>query len=812
MAHNKENMMKGLELAGKPIPGMPDNPFVASNEEIEAAKEEMEEQIDIIDQVHDPVLSELESHLANMFEDARQWKEDETDIQEEIIDGYNRRKGKYSKSKQSKIEDAGSSDVFIGMTGLKCRNFESWVHDVYINSNKKRTWTLKPTPIVTIPKEERLKIAVEAMNGIVENVSPENITEEGSYKVASEMRTNYIKREYAIALKKAQAMSRLIDDQMIEGGWIKVFAEAIMDLSSSKACIIKGPIIRKRLVKKGWKKKGKKTVIDVGYEKIVTFERVSPLDLYPGRSNRNVNDGPIMEKTNISKDSLLANREEKGYIKDNIEFVCDQGGNDMLSSNLKFSEEKEDLENREHDYLKIQNHKSPDIEAIEYWCHCPGHMLPDYGITKDINGKKLDPLMNYDINCITVNGLAVYVHLNTDPLQKRPYSVFGFSKDIGSFWYQGIPELLKNEQDIANAAARSMVNNLGIASGPQVVIPDINRIPEGEDISSMYPWKIWQGTNIGGSTGPLVEFFQPDSRSNELISIMNNAIQLGNSNLELPSFGTGPEKVGTAGRTSSGLAMLLSNSNRGLKRILLGIDRYILQPTIERLYNYNMIHHEEDNIKGDMNFISEGVVSLIMKEELSDKRINLLNATQNEFDMKILGLDGRAKILSDAMEALESNYDDIKPTKEKIERLIQEEETLQQQRIQENQIKIQKEQAIIERESQLAQNEIQLEQAKLDLKMKELEIEDRNTNKELDIRRQKQTENLYSDIIRRNAKEEDNDMLSELADLKDKGVEEDANVPTEQGGETVDTQPGEAAELPSADELLGADTAGDTET
>ena len=172
MAHNKENMMKGLELAGKPIPGMPDNPFVASNEEIEAAKEEMEQEIDFIYQVHHPILSELESHLANMFEDARQWKEDETDIQEEIIDGYNRRKGKYSKSKQAKIEDAGSSDVFIGMTGLKCRNFESWVHDVYINSNKKRTWTLKPTPIVTIPKKERLKIAVEAMNGIVENVAP----------------------------------------------------------------------------------------------------------------------------------------------------------------------------------------------------------------------------------------------------------------------------------------------------------------------------------------------------------------------------------------------------------------------------------------------------------------------------------------------------------------------------------------------------------------------------------------------------------------------------------------------------------------
>ena len=66
-------------------------------------------------------------------------------------------------SKLSKIKQAGSSDVFIGITGIKCRAFESWVHDIYTNAKRKRTWSLKPTPIADLPKEEQTRIAASVM-------------------------------------------------------------------------------------------------------------------------------------------------------------------------------------------------------------------------------------------------------------------------------------------------------------------------------------------------------------------------------------------------------------------------------------------------------------------------------------------------------------------------------------------------------------------------------------------------------------------------------------------------------------------------
>lgn len=787
-------MNEGLSKSDKVVSGYPTgvNGLIANNEEIAKAKQEHEDALSNIYKEEVPMLSAIESHLAATFEDARSWKEGESDIQEQIIDSLNRRNGKYDSEKLSKIKAANSSEVFIGITGVKCRSFESWVHDVYMNAKRKRTWNLKPTPIVDVPEETVNKIVQSVMNEVAEKqVNNETINPEQAYSMASNMRSKIIENAYKKASKASEEMSKLIHDQMIEGGWITAFSEAVMDLSTSKACIIKGPIVRIRKVKNGWEKKGGKSVPKIGYEKVVTFERISPLDLYPGRSNQDVNDGPVCEKTFISKESLLANKDEKGYIKNNIEYVIRENHKSAILGS--FDEEIDETENRDTTFLGggSQN-MSPNLEGIEFWCHCPGSMLPDYGIVKDNEGKSIDPLRDYDINAITINNCLVYIGLNPDILDRRPYSVYGFAKEIGGFWYQGIPELIKNEQDIANASARAMVNNLGISSGPQVIIPDINRIPEGENITAMYPWKIWQGTNMSNTNAPLVDFFQPDSRSRELLDILRQAMSLTDQTLEIPNYHMGNEKSGAAGRTSSGLSMLMSSTNRGLKRILLGVDRYIFQTIIERLYDYNMMHHEDESIKGDMNFISEGVISMIMKEQLSERRLSLLNVTNNEFDMKILGLDGRAKILSDAMESLESDYDDIKPTPEKIKALIEQENLLQKQAIEQNQIKIQKEQAFMEREAALAQSEIQIEQQKLQLKAQEIQLKDRTSNKELDIRASKQQQNVMTDMMKLEQQREDPDLMEVLG----QGFAEQQNEPLAE--EPLEGEDNESAETEQA--------------
>jgi len=699
-------------------------------------------------------LKELERYLQSVFEDCRKFKEDDTDVQSIMIDSLNRRNAKYDAVKMGKIKEAGSSDVFIGLTGVKCRAFESWVHDIYVNAKRKRTWDLKATPIADIPPQDAQNITKAVMEEYERALSKgQEMTAQDAYGIASKMRVEVIKKNYALANERAENMSRKIHDQLVEGGWLKAFSAGIMDLATSKAAVIKGPIIRRRRVRSGWKKEGGKTVPDIKMEEISTFERVSPLDLYPGRTNEGVDDGPLCERMNISRSSLVSNRTQPGYNKRNIEHVAVYSSAVPAQATSTLQTERDEAERR--DTRNLSASTGPSLSAIEFWCKCPGRDLPSFGITKDLEDGNIDPLMDYDVNAITVDGLIVYLTLNPDDLERRPYSVYGYAKEIGGFWYMGIPELLKNEQDIANASARALVNNLAIASGPQVMIPDSNRLPSGQNITSLHPWKIWQGTNIGNTTVPLIDFFMPDSRAEELSNVLQMAIKMTDTTIEMPSYSYGNDKVAGAGRTASGLSMLMGSSNRGLKRILLGVDRSIFQTIVERQYDWNMQNLDDESIKGDMNFISEGIVMMIMREQLSEKRMGLLQATNNEFDMKILGLDGRAKILRDAIESLESDYDDIKPSEEKIARLMQEESILQQQQIQENQIKIEKEEQLMEREAQVAMEEVELERQKLILEASKMERADKATHRELDIRSAKQSQSMVEKIFEQQEKPND---------------------------------------------------------
>ena len=100
------------------------------------------------------------------------------------------------------------------------------------------------------------------------------------------------------------------------------------------------------------------------------------------------------------------------------------------------------------------------------------------------------------------------------------------------------------------------------------------------------------------------------------------------------------------------------------------------------------------------------------------------------------------------MESLESDYDDIAPSHEKIERLIEEESILQQQKIQQNQMAIQKEQALIQRENEVAAAELQLKAQELELKATQIEINQQIDNRELDIRQNRYTQQVSADIIK----------------------------------------------------------------
>jgi hypothetical protein len=266
-----------------------------------------------------------------------------------------------------------------------------------------------------------------------------------------------------------------------------------------------------------------------------------------------------------------------------------------------------------------------------------------------------------------VGNYVIKAVLNYDPLGEKPYAVTSFIKSPGAFWGKGIPEIIADVQNVCNAAARSLVNNMGIASGPQVEV-NIERIPPNEDITQLSPWRIWQVTNDPlGSSAPAIKFDQPDDNSGALMAVYSKFSELADEHSGVPSYMHGDLNVSGAGRTASGLSMLMGSAGKSIRQVVMHIDMDVTKPMVHRQFVYNMRYDEDESIKGDAQIIPRGAINLAVKDTVNTRRVEFLQATANQFDMEIIGRDGRAAILREVAKGLQIPEDEVVPSREKAE-------------------------------------------------------------------------------------------------------------------------------------------------
>jgi hypothetical protein len=235
---------------------------------------------------------------------------------------------------------------------------------------------------------------------------------------------------------------------------------------------------------------------------------------------------------------------------------------------------------------------------------------------------------------------------------------------------------------MVNAAARSLANNMGISSGPQVGV-NVSRLPPGEDITEMYPWKIWQfqSSEFNDGSQPLT-FFQPNSNANELMAVFEKFSARADEDTMIPRYMTG-DPSGGAGRTSSGLSMLISNAGKGIKQVISNIDRNVIVPSIERLYQDNLRYSKDPDLIGDVKAVAKGATSLVVKEAEAVRRNEFLTLVLNSpVAQQIVGMDGAAELLREQARNLSGNVNRIvpdRPTLTAMQNLQQQNAQLQEQ-------------------------------------------------------------------------------------------------------------------------------------
>lgn len=601
--------------------------------------------------------SNLSAYVRRKWEIAKRHKQP---VEQRMLANLRQIEGRYSSEKEAEITSQGLPLIYMGITAVKCRAAKSWIRDVLMPAGDK-PWTLEPTPVPSLDDQLTQEIqqrvfsdAVAYMQATGEMITPEMMYAK-ERQVVDKLRQT-IEQE---AVFKTERMSELIEDQLLEGGWHIEFDNAISDVVDFPAGILKAPVIRK---KKDIHWQGAEAqVVETFAPKV---ERVDPFNIYPLPGVVNPDDGDMIEYHEWTKDDIYNLIGVSGFDEEKIRAALNDYERGFTESGRDFLRSERSRSRGESSTV----FEDETIGGIEFWGSIKGSMLADWGMDAIEDEDK-----PYDATVILIGRYVVCARLNPDPLGRKPYNKACFESMPNSFWGKGVPDLIKDCSDICNAAARALVANMGISSGPQVFV-DVNSIPPNQDLSTMYPWKIWQldFSKTGSTSRPPIDFFQPNALTGELLKVFEHFSRLADEYSGIPSYTYGgQEHQAGAASTASGLSMLMNAASKAIKAVVKNIDKGIISPSIEKIYVFNMLFAKDENVKGDAQVVARGALQLIAREQTQMRLQELLQSTSNPIDMQIFGMDGRAKLWKHAISGLNIGGDQIIPTDEELAARLQ---------------------------------------------------------------------------------------------------------------------------------------------
>ena len=609
-----------------------------------------------------PIILNLAGEVRTKWGAARDAKET---IQTQMENSLRQRKGEYDPEDLMRIQAQGGSEVYINITNVKCRAAESWIYDLLLPPGE-RPWAAKPTPLPELPPgvedEIKLGLLTQIQEALQMNMQAGIPVDEADLKEQIEqLKKEVLKEVKAKATSEAEIMEDEIDDDLVEGGWYQAIRESVPDIITMPAGIIEGPTVRMKK-KLSWSQYPDGTpMAQVAEEPQRTYKRVSPFDIYPSPGSKSLQDGYLCHHIRFERKDLNNLMGIEGFDESAIRLVLQQYGQGGLREWLTNDITRTEIENRPPEFSR---NAETSIDCIKFMGPIQGIQLLRWGMSAE---EVPDSLLDYEATIYLIGQYVIGASLNSHPLGRRTYFSASFEQSNTSMWGKGVPELMEDIQKICNGCGRAIVNNMAMASGPQVVVL-ANLLAEGETMTSLIPWKIWRMVHKGDSLGrrPPVEFFQPDSIVEQLLKVYEYFFKQASEVTGIPSYVYGGSDVGGAGKTASGLAMLMNAASKGLKTVASHIDVGIIKPSIEETWLHIMIY-EPEKARGDISIRARASEYLIMMEQLQIRRMEFLNATNNPTDMQIIGIPGRASILKETVRALKMPVDDIIPDPDSID-------------------------------------------------------------------------------------------------------------------------------------------------
>lgn len=591
----------------------------------------------------------LAGHIRQRWEEARTAKES---VKQELLRCHRQRIGEYEPDLRAQIRSDGAPEVYIMLTDIKCRAVEAWLREVLL-PGQDQPWDIQPTPQQDVPPDVAEAMMQEAWQVTME----EGFAFDQFQKMLKDAQAQIVKDWAETSERRAEKMKAKITDQLAEGDWEPAFSQFLTEFATYPAAFILGPQVRrKRRLRwgKGWRP-------EVVREAIPTWEAVSAFDVYPQPGIATPEDGYVILHSRLDRKRLTALRGIEGTNEAALARLLRDYARTGYTSWLGMDREAIDIA---RGHTSALDAKAGMFDVLRFFGAVPGQLLIEWGVLADHDDGLIQPDDDYEVESWLIGRDVVYCRLNPDPLGRKPLLRACAIEVPGQFWGQAIAYVMRDVQYICNAAVRALVENMSMASGPQVAM-DTSALAPGET-PTIKPWKVWP-IAVAGNNGQLpVEFFQPQLHAAELMGVYQQFAQQSDEVTGIPAYTYGGDNPRGAGNTASGLSMLMGAASKGIRQMVGAIDLYVTRANVERLYEFNLQFDADEGIKGDVRVLAAGAVAIMQKETLRMRKIEFLSLTNNPIDMSIIGEDGRAEVLRSVADSLEMNTERVVPPREEM--------------------------------------------------------------------------------------------------------------------------------------------------
>ena len=614
-------------------------------------------------------------------------------IERRMIEDLRQYHGRYDAETEAMMRDPRfkRSKLFANITRSKTNAAEARIADMLFPADD-TNWGIEPTPI-------------PEMADLAKSQEPAAIDQNGQVVETVGDQVNKVLDE---AKKRSKAMTEEIKDQLAESDYVSNARKAIHQAAVLGTGILKGPVIVNRMTKRWSKISDPATgesvrVMDMLAEDKPAVEWVDVWNFFPDMAATSIQDCEyVYERKFLTRKALRNLSRRPGMLKKAIKELIQRDASELVIST-------DHLEKLREIAGVTGNLDQTRYEMWEYHGPVTADDLRACGC--DISDEEA---ADQDLEAVVmfIGDVVIFADINPMETEEHPYSVWQWEPDDSTIFGYGVPYLMRTPQRVMNSAWRMLMDNSGVAVGPQIAFKSGKVQPIDNDWQ-LAPMKMWMVTDPNVPVQDAFATFDINSHQAELTNIIQIAENFADKETSLPMLAQGEQ--GGAPNTATGMSMLMNAANTVLRRMVKAFDDNITKPLITRFYDWNMQFSENEGVKGDMQIEARGTTALMVKELQAQQMMAFLNFYANPVFAPILSPKAPA-MLRKMAEVMRLNPAEVIPSEEEIQQMQQQAQEAAQQQQQPQDPRVQSAMIRADAEMKSAQYEAEANQVEMEVR------------------------------------------------------------------------------------------------